>query len=99
MGWKIFDEAVEMIDRRFRYFPRVFRWRGHRYTVEAVERCWTVSRSGWKRRIERHYFLARCGEDAFELYQDVETGLWHLRRAKLISARITPVRDLAPAWR
>jgi hypothetical protein len=99
MGWKIFDEAVEMTERRFRYFPRVFRWRGQRYTVEAVERCWTASRWGWKRRIERHYFLVRCGEGLFELYQDIETSLWHLRRAKLISAPIRSVRDLAPVWR
>jgi hypothetical protein len=83
MSWKIYDETVNMNQRRFRYFPRVFRWRGRRYRVESVERCWTVARRGWRRRIERHFFHVRCAEGDFELFQDVRTGIWHLRRARL----------------
>jgi hypothetical protein len=100
MSWKIFDEAVDMLERRFRYFPRAFRWRGQRYEVEAVERCWTVSKSGWRRRVERHYFLVHCDEGAFELYQDLKAGTWHLRRARLKRVQPgAPMRRMAPAWR
>jgi hypothetical protein len=99
MSWKIYDEAVDMVQRRFQYFPRVFRWRGQRYQVDAVERCWTVVRRGWVRRAERHFFCVRCAEGEFELYQDIGTGLWHLRRARLGQARVPVARQVASAWR
>jgi hypothetical protein len=99
MGWKIHDEAIEVVQRRYRYFPQVFGWRGKRYEVEAVERCWIVSRLGWRGRVDRHFFLVRCSVGAFELYQDVRSGLWYLRRAKLTGAQSGPVRQVAPAWR
>jgi len=85
MGWKIYDEAVEMVDRRHSYFPRVFRWRGQRFDVQAVQRCWTVARSGWRRRVERHFFKVQCVEGDFELYQNLKDGTWHLRRARLVA--------------
>ncbi len=99
MAWKIYDEPIEMVQRRFQYFPRVFRWRGRRFRVEAVQRCWTVVRRGWRRRAERHYFHVRCTEGDFELYQDIKTATWHVRRARLASARVVAVRRTAPAWR
>lgn len=84
MGWKIYDESVEIVEQRFQYFPRRFRWRGRHYVVDAVERCWTVSRLRWRRRVERRYFQVQCIEGRFELFQDLRTGAWHLRRAKLV---------------
>jgi hypothetical protein len=99
MGWKIYDEPVEMVSRRFKHFPRVFRWRGQRLHVEAVERCWTVARRGRKGRTERHFWQVQCAEGDFELFQDVGTGTWHLRRARLVAARSSAVRKLVPVWR
>jgi hypothetical protein len=99
MGWKIFDEAVEMLARQFQYFPRAFRWRGRRYGVNVVERCWTVSRSGWRQRVERRYFQVQCNEGCFELFQDLGTGTWHLRRARLAVVPVSRVQRVAPAWR
>lgn len=99
MAWKIYDEAVEMVQRRYQYFPRVFRWRGQRHEVEAIQRCWTVSRRGWRGRVERHFFHVRCASGDFELYQDVRTGMWHLRRARMEPAGASAVRQIAPAWR
>jgi len=75
-----------MRERRHGYFPKVFIWRGHRYDVYAVERCWTVSRRRWGGRVERHCFRVRCREDesakegTFEVYQDVRHNTWHLLR-------------------
>jgi len=73
-------EPIEMRERRHSYFPKVFIWRGHRYDVYAVERCWTVSRRGWGGRVERHCFRVRCSEGTFDVYQDVRHNTWHLQR-------------------
>jgi hypothetical protein len=98
VGWKIYDEAVEMVRRRFEYYPSVFRWRGRFFRVHDVERCWTRSRRGtWRdrrRRVERHFFQVRCDGGTFEIYQDLRANTWHLRRAKLRSGRrILPRRS------
>lgn len=99
MSWKIYDDTVQMVRRRFQYFPDLFCWRGKRHRVQAVQRCWTVARRGWRGRIERHYFQVECAEGEFELYQDVQDGTWHLRRAKLVPARVPWVGEPAAASR
>ncbi len=99
MAWKIYDEALEMVEMRFRYFPHVFRWRGRHLHVDTVERCWTVCRRTLKRSIQRHFFQVCCAEGVFELYQDVEANTWHLRRARLAPDRVAVARRVAPAWR
>lgn len=98
MSWRIYDEAVEMVERRHRYFPQVFRWRGRRYHVDQVEECWSVSRREWRSSIQRHFFRVRAGGGVFELFQDVKTGLWNVRRAKLAAPRV-PVGRAVAAWR
>ena len=97
MGWKIFDEPLELTERRFQYFPRRFRWRGQDYRVQQVKECWTVSRRGWQQRVERHFFRVQCAEGEFELYQDVRENTWHLRRARLSNAPAVWVQSRAPA--
>lgn len=99
MKWKIYDEAVDVVGRRFQYFPRVFRWRGRRYEVEAMKRSWIVSRPGWRGRVQRRYFEAHCAQGAFELYQDLTAGGWYLRRAKLTPVAVPAMRQVARAWR
>ncbi len=73
-------EPIEMRERKHGYFPKAFVWRGHRYEVYAVERCWTVSRRGRGGKVERHYFRVRCREGTFEVYQNVQHNTWHLQR-------------------
>ena len=73
-------EPIEMRERRHGYFPKTFVWRGHRYEVHAVERCWTVSRRGRDGRVDQHRFRVRCREGTFELYQDVRHNTWHVQR-------------------
>lgn len=53
-------EPIHMIERRHGYFPKLFAWRGRRYDVYAVERCWTVSRAKLGGRVERYCFRVRC---------------------------------------
>jgi hypothetical protein len=73
-------ESIDMRERRHGYFPKLFVWRGHRYRVSAVERCWTVSRRNRGNRVERHCFRVRCPEGTFEVYQDVRYNTWHMQR-------------------
>jgi len=71
------SEAIRMEAKRFGYFPQTFVWRGRRYDVHAVERCWTVSRRlFWN--VKRHCFRVRCAEGTFELYQDAKHNTWHM---------------------
>jgi hypothetical protein len=99
MGWTLFDDAVEMLSRRHGYFPLAFRWRGQRFKVEAVERCWTVNRRTRRGRVERRFFQVRCAGGNFELYRDLVSGTWHLRRAKLGRTTGPAARRTTPAWR
>jgi hypothetical protein len=102
MGWRFFDETIVMVERRFAYFPRTFQWRGRRFRVTSVARCWTRSRRGWQGP-GRHYFQVCCAEGAFELYQDTRTAVWRLRRAKLVrggrEAWPSVSRQSAFSWR
>ncbi len=80
MTWKIYEEAIDVMQHRWRYFPAAFRWRGRRHQIEAVERSWLVPATGWRRQ-DRRFFRVRCADGVFELYQDLRAGTWHLRRA------------------
>ena len=71
-------EAIEMVERRFGYVPQAFRYRGRRYGVQAVERCWTISGRGG--RVQRHCFRVRCREGTFNLYRDACQHTWRLQR-------------------
>lgn len=96
MAWNVYDEAVEMMGLRHRFLPELFRWRGRHHSVESVERCWTVSRG---RRRQNRFFRVQCREGAFELYQDLVAGTWHLRRAMLAPSRVRAAGRQAVAWR
>jgi len=100
MAWKFYDEAIDVMQHRWRYFPAVFRWRGRRYHVDAVERSWVVPARGWRRH-DRRFFQARCPEGIFELYQDLKAGTWHLRRARLqpAGAGLRVLRPAPQRWR
>jgi hypothetical protein len=82
------DDVIDMLERRHGYFPKVFAWRGRRYDVYAVERCWTIARRGLRGEIERHCFRVRARlrsasprpDETFEIYQDLRNKTWHMRR-------------------
>ena len=82
------DQMIDMLERRHGYFPKVFAWRGHRYDVFAVERCWTITRRGLRGNVERYCFRVRArprsgsrgGAQTFEIYQDLRNKTWHMRR-------------------
>ncbi len=83
------DEPLAMKERKHGYFPQVFTWRGCRYDVSAVERCWTVTQRRLVGTVERYCFRVRARpragdmhteEGTFEIYQDVKHGTWHMQR-------------------
>ena len=67
------DDAVEIQEKRFGYFPQRFRWRGKSHDVQAVERCWT--KTG---RSPHLCFRVRSAEGVFHLTQNVKTNIWTL---------------------
>lgn len=94
MGWRYYGEAIEMVQRRFGYFPRVFCWRGHCYKVESVDRCWETRQRG--DRPARRFFCVQTTTGVFELYRDLQAGTWHLRRAKLLPAPVPALQAVLP---
>lgn len=76
MSWTTYEEAIELIERRFQYFPQSFRWRGRRYDVDGVDRDWTTRRPTWHRT-----FRVRCAAGIAELSHDLASNTWRLRRA------------------
>ena len=82
IGWRksrVYNEPIEMKERRHGCIPQAFLWHGHCYHIHAVERCWTDL--GWRRDAGRMCFLVRCAEGTFELYQNLTSNTWHLHKA------------------
>jgi hypothetical protein len=90
--WRIYDETVELVQLRHQFFPQRFRWRNRVYTVRAVERTWTRPLR------QRRFFQVDCSDGTFEIFQDLRTGIWELRRARLIPNRIPSPHRLLPVW-
>lgn len=73
------SDAVEILEKRFGYFPHRFQWRGRAHHVQAVERTWT--KMG---RVAQLCFRVRCSEGIFDLTQNVKTNIWSLAVVKQI---------------
>ena len=70
-------EPVDLLDQRFNFLPRSFRWRGDLWRVRSIERVWEQPRGGW--RPARRYFEVTCGLDTSHiLFQDLRIGTWHV---------------------
>ncbi len=69
-------QKIEMMSRRFGYFPRTFRVGAVTHTVTRVDRCWTTSTRSHP--LAHHYFAVTCEDGAYTVYQDIKTGEWYL---------------------
>ena len=75
-GW---SEPVELVEQRFNFLPRIFRWRGDVWRVRRVVRVWDYDGGAWQ--ASRRYFQIICQEErSYVLFQDLSIGTWHLRR-------------------
>lgn len=72
--------AVEILEKRFGYFPQRFQWRGHAHQVQQVERTWT--KMGKSAQL---CFRVRCREGVFDLTQSVKTNIWSLSVVRMES--------------
>lgn len=79
------NDAVEILEKRFGYFPQQFHWRGRAHQVQAVERTWT--KMG---RAAQLCFRVRCQEGIFELTQNVKTNIWSLTVVEKSRDRSSP---------
>ncbi|HEU5101618.1 MAG TPA: hypothetical protein VFU22_21500 [Roseiflexaceae bacterium] len=70
-------EPVDVLDQRFNFLPRSFRWRGDLWRVRSIERVWEQPHSGL--RPSRRYFEVTCGLGSrYVLFQDLRIGTWHV---------------------
>ena len=70
-------EPVDLLDQRFNFLPRSFRWRGDLWRVRSIERVWEQPRAGL--RPSRRYFEVTCGPGGrYILFQDLQIGTWHV---------------------
>ncbi len=70
-------EPIALLDQRFNFLPRSFRWRGDLWRVRSIVRVWEQPRIGW--RPERRYFEVTCGPGSCHiLFQDLRIGTWHV---------------------
>jgi hypothetical protein len=70
-------EPVDLLDQRFNFLPRSFRWRGDLWRVRAIVRVWEQPCAGWWP--PRRYFEVTCGPGSCHiLFQDLRIGTWHV---------------------
>ncbi len=68
-------EQIHLLARTHGYLPAAFRWRGRRFDVVAVEKCWTVQRPAVHR-----LFRVRCTAGSFVLEQCLASDTWQVTR-------------------
>src|SRR4051812_3832999 len=70
-------EPVDLLDQRFNFLPRSFRWRGDLWRVRTIVRVWEQPSAGL--RPSRRYFEVTCGPGSCHiLFQDLRIGTWHV---------------------
>ncbi len=74
------NDAVQVLEKRFGYFPHRFQWRGKLHQVQAIER--TQTKMG---RVAQLCFRVRCSEGTFDLTQNAKTNIWSLSVVQLNS--------------
>lgn len=72
------NEPVVVTAKENQFFPKAFVWRGERHVVQAVERCWTVSRRHWLGKVQQHLFRVRTREATYVLTQDLTRDTWRV---------------------
>ena len=97
-NWKTFNEPVQIISLRHKFFPDLICWRGHCHEVQSVVHCWTTSHKRRGQRVGRRHFRLMCADTTFDLVQDLEHGTWHLHRASFLPAPAPVTRRALLVW-
>jgi hypothetical protein len=70
-------ESIQVLERKFGYFPVKFKWAGQVVEIDAVEQCRTEMWGHPKR--ARYYFKVRCGSILYWLSEDAESHTWAIQ--------------------
>lgn len=87
------EEAIELLARRYDYYPASFHWRGRRFDVVAVEKCWRLQQP-----VLCRMFRVRCQAGTFILEQRLATDGWYVRRWPLAFWLPRPQSGPAPRF-
>lgn len=68
-------EPIELLERRYNYLPRRFRWRGSMRYIGEVVSVWDEANQQRPRR----YFQVACRGEEYLLFQDLRLGMWYLQ--------------------
>lgn len=79
------SERINLLARSHDYFPAAFRWRGRRFDVIAVEKCWMERRPA-----ARRLFRVRCTAGSFVLEQSIANDAWRVSRWPLALLLLRP---------
>jgi hypothetical protein len=71
------NENIQVLERKFGYFPVKFRWAEQVVEIDAVEQCRTEIR-GHSRKT-RYHFKVRCGSVQYWLSEDTESSTWSIQ--------------------
>jgi hypothetical protein len=82
--------AIEVVEKRYSYFPKRFRWRGKLFDVVGVGRVWCETRQ-WPQRRQRRLYDVLTSIGRFELCHDLLHDVWTIRRAPALP-ELQPVR-------
>lgn len=74
------NEPIKICDTRFNFFPKTFLWRGKKYHIRAVDRCWTMTRRRMLGKVKRQCFRVRTADAIYDLHQDLGRNTWTLDR-------------------
>jgi hypothetical protein len=70
-------EPIAIVEQRFNFLPRSFRWRGNLQSIRQIARVW--ERTYTSRRAPRRYFEVICQDNSTRvLFQDLSVGTWHV---------------------
>lgn len=79
------NEPISIVAKRNGYFPKAFVWRGKRYNVRRVEKCWTITGRDLLGRARQHRFRVWTTDGSvYEMCQDLRTDEWFLEKVKSI---------------
>jgi len=73
-------DAIQILEWRFSYFPKRFRWRGQQFEVVRVERVHSTRRE-WPRKSQYRIYSVDTYEGPFELCHDLLHDMWRMRKS------------------
>ncbi|MGQ9684404.1 MAG: DUF6504 family protein [Anaerolineae bacterium] len=88
-------EAVLVESKRYGFAPQRFLWRGRRYQVQEVLRCWTETRGTGSSRVEQRWFRVRCEDQILDIAQDLLSSAWSIER---VQPQLRSLLRRCPEW-